>query len=137
MAVSEVTKGVAADAARRGLAAVREWQADDGAGPLPQHLHGKAVGDLAYAAGVLLQLLEEDGRRAMTRCQAAVPARLGTLPGWLICDQPATANYTYRCAHGHLVNRSNCPGHEPGPGLVGCKKCWDELGHNCDMEVQA
>lgn len=62
MAVSEVKKGVAAVAARKGLAAFRAWMDDDGAGPLPRHLDGGALGDLAYAAGVLLELLGEDGQ---------------------------------------------------------------------------
>lgn len=82
----------------------------------------------------------------MSGCQAAVPllpleqahpALDARVAAWVICSRPATANYTYLCAAGrHLVNRSNCPEHEPRPGMTGCKGCWTEFGEEIDMEVQ-
>jgi len=55
---------------------------------------------------------------------------------WRECGMPAVAVGEYRCACGHEKRRANCGEHEPEPGAVGCRQCWDE-GHECEMAVRA
>ena len=79
------------------------------------------------------------------RCAAAVPVErlvsasgrmlgdspvfdhIRTEPGWRECGAGATAVYEYRCDAPvpHVKRRETCPDHEPEPGVVGCRECWD------------
>lgn len=66
-------------------------------------------------------------------CQAAV-IDIAYYDGWEECGMPATATHTYACVHEHIVTKGTCDQHEPQPGMVGCRQCWDN-GHECEMTV--
>ena len=81
----------------------------------------------------------------MSTCEAAVPVMLFSItdgilgdsstfdiqdegPGWRECGQPSVATHEYRCAHdaSHTKRRATCPEHQPQPGVVGCRDCWEQ-----------
>lgn len=84
----------------------------------------------------------------MSTCEAAVPRFAGASGQmladspvfdhvrweWPECGKPATAVYRYSCLCGHERQRSTCDEHEPEPGAVGCRACW-EAGHECPMQA--
>ena len=51
---------------------------------------------------------------------------------WAECGAPVVAVRDYTCIHEHVRRRGNCLIHEPVPGAVGCRECFD-LGHECEM----
>jgi hypothetical protein len=55
---------------------------------------------------------------------------------WIACLKPATERHRYGCVHEHIVERSNCVDHQPEPGAVGCRQCF-ELGHECELRLLA
>jgi hypothetical protein len=61
------------------------------------------------------------------RCEAQDP-----LLGFAKCGAPGVAVYDYGCIHEHVKRRLNCALHEPVPGAVGCRDCWEQ-GHECAM----
>jgi hypothetical protein len=86
-------------------------------------------------------------------CNAAIPLTLRDYTGrmvggdpvietetvtdyWAECGQPSAAVHVYRCEHGHEVRKETCPEHEPKPGTVGCRQCYDQ-GHECGMQAVA
>lgn len=58
---------------------------------------------------------------ALGPCRAAIPLQ----SGWRECGEDATVEYEYRCVQGHVKRRATCPAHEPVPGDVGCRECFD------------
>jgi len=69
-----------------------------------------------------------------TGCAAALPSAATTAQRliWTSCGLPAVAEHVYACVHGHVVRKPVCAGHLPGPGMVGCRQCFD-AGHECEM----
>lgn len=84
-------------------------------------------------------------------CAAAIPLRRRDFTGrmiggdpvielehvtdyWAECGEPSVAVYEYRCEHGHAVRKPACAEHEPEPGAVGCRQCYDQ-GHECEMQI--
>jgi hypothetical protein len=63
-----------------------------------------------------------------TGCDAGVPG----LADWMVCGEPAVAVRAYTCPHGHVKVKANCAAHEPEPGRVGCRECYED-GHECPM----
>ena len=64
-------------------------------------------------------------------CAAALPAPGGN---WLECGYPSVSTWLYACVHEHVVIKATCAEHEPAPGVVGCRRCWD-AGHECGMAI--
>lgn len=67
-------------------------------------------------------------------CQAMIPHL-----GWhgvlfAPCGEPAVVlgDYSCSCPLAHARRRWSCARHEPVPGTVGCRQCWD-AGHECPM----
>jgi hypothetical protein len=63
-------------------------------------------------------------------CLAAEPDGEG---GWFHCGARASAVYVYACVHEHVTRRATCAEHEPVPGEIGCRQCFD-LGHDCPVD---
>ena len=88
----------------------------------------------------------------LERCAAAVPLTQHSWSGrmiggdpvtghesaldyWAECGEPSAAVHEYRCEHGHVVRKPACAAHEPEPGAVGCRQCYDQ-GHECGMRAE-
>jgi hypothetical protein len=55
---------------------------------------------------------------------------------WVECGAPGVSLHRYGCIHEHVKEMWSCVLHEPEPGAVGCRDCFD-AGHLCDLISQA
>jgi hypothetical protein len=69
-------------------------------------------------------------------CEAARPAAMFAEWGWRECGQPAIAVYDWTCPREHSVRKGVCAAHEPVPGLVGCRQCFNDGHDDAEMTAQ-
>ena len=71
----------------------------------------------------------------MSGCEAVLPVPGGSGLGLGLgreCGAPAVSIHAYACVHEHIRIKASCAEHQPEPGAVGCRSCF-EAGHECEM----